>query len=123
LPDYHIPEYHTWLNRLRGLIGVSVVGAEYIRGQEGWRTSRARLEAENPELPDQLQAWLEKLRKQLSKEWYKELKHTEAIMWDQWLKDFQERVQAVSKRCGFVTAGELIVSRYFVLSFQQDSAS
>lgn len=103
---------------------MSVAGEDYrTSGPRGGADVRARLAALDQELPDQLQAWLEQLRKQLSKEWYKELKHTEAIMWDQWLKDFQERVQAVSKRCGFVTAGELIVSRYFVLSFQQDSAS
>ena len=70
---------------------MSVAGEDYrTSGPRGGADVRARLAALDQELPDQLQAWLEQLRKQLSKEWYKELKHTEAIMWDQWLKDFQD---------------------------------
>lgn len=120
LPDYRMPEYKTWNNRLLGLIGVSVVGEDYIRGQEGWTKVRAILAAKDEELPDKLYSWMEELKEHLSREWYGT---PEAKWWLQWLKDFQERVQTVSKRWGFVTAGRYIVRWYFLLLSSTRSSS
>lgn len=111
LPHYHIPAYKTWTNRLLGLIGVSVLGKDYIRGQAGWKRVRSEIECKDKRLPDQLHCWMTMLKKDhLSEEWYKALDPAEASIWLDWLKDCQERVQAVSKRWGPVTAGQLIVS-------------
>ena len=116
LPDYRIPEYKTWTNRLLGLISVSVVGEDYIRGQEGWTKVSAILAAQDKELPDRLHSWMEELKQEhLSLEWHETLDAEASTRWYQWLKDFQERVQAVSRRWGPVTAGRYIVSWYFHL--------
>lgn len=123
LPDYHVPEYKTWTNRLLGLISVSVVGEDYIRGQEGWNRIRAILAAEDKDLPNRLHSWLEKLKEHTSLEWYRKL-NAEADWWYTWLEDIQERVQAVSKRWDPVTAGRFLVSWLFLLlTSQRDSGA
>ena len=67
------------------------------------------------ELPKNLFTWRQQLLEQLPEDEFDKLALANAIAWDYWLKDFQERVQAVSKRWGALEAANYVVSWCFLL--------
>ncbi|KWU42813.1 hypothetical protein RHOSPDRAFT_26729 [Rhodotorula sp. JG-1b] len=110
------PRYKTWIDRLLIVIGASVLGKS---GNARWRACINDLAAIGKELPKNLFTWRQQLLEQLPEDEFDKLALADAIAWDYWLKDFQERVQAVSKRWGALEAAYYVLPQKFKMMQKQ----
>lgn len=78
-------------------------------GYAAWQTVKDKLGGIHKKLPENLLNWRKQLQERLPKEEFDKLPPADAIAWDLWLKDFQERIQAVSNRWDALTAAKLVV--------------